>query len=53
VTVRTAHEVDGRTKFRGEVLAADERRVTLATGGDESLSIPYDEIVRGNLIHER
>jgi ribosome maturation factor RimP len=53
VALRTAHEVDGRTKFRGEVVAADERRVTLATGGDEPLSIPYDVIVRGNLIHER
>jgi ribosome maturation factor RimP len=53
VALRTAHDVDGRTKFRGEVLAADDRRVTVATGGKEPLSIPYDEIVRGNLIHER
>jgi ribosome maturation factor RimP len=53
VAVRTAHEVAGRTKFRGEVVAADERRVTLAANGGEPLAIPYEEIVRGNLIHER
>ena len=53
VSVRTAHEVAGRTKFRGEVVAADERGVTLAANGGEPLAIPYEEIVRGNLIHER
>jgi ribosome maturation factor RimP len=53
VSLRTRSEVEGRTKFRGEVLAADERAVTLAPGGGEPLAIPYDAIVRGNLIHER
>jgi ribosome maturation factor RimP len=53
VSLRTAHEVGGRTKFRGEVVDADERGVTLARGGEEPLAIPYDEIVRGNLIDER
>ena len=53
VTLRTAGEVAGKTKFRGEVLAADEREVTLAAGGDQPLTIPYDAIVRSNLIHER
>ncbi len=52
VALRTAHQVAGRTKFRGEVVAADERRVTLTANG-QPLAIPYDEIVRGNLIHER
>jgi ribosome maturation factor RimP len=55
VSVRTAHEVAGRTKFRGEVVDVTENEVRLAAsnGGDEPLAIPYDEIVRGNLIHER
>jgi ribosome maturation factor RimP len=53
VSVRTSREVGGRTKFRGEVLAADDREVTLVAGGEEPLAIPYDAIVRGNLIHER
>jgi ribosome maturation factor RimP len=53
VSLRTQREVAGRTKFRGEVLAADERAVTLAPGGGEPLAIPYESIVRGNLIHER
>lgn len=53
VSLRTRSEVEGKTKFRGEVLAADERAVTLAPGGGEPLAIPYDTIVRGNLIHER
>jgi ribosome maturation factor RimP len=53
VAVRTGREVAGKTKFRGEVVAAGEREVTLAAGGDEPLAIPYDAIVRGNLIDER
>jgi ribosome maturation factor RimP len=53
VALRTEHEVGGRTKFRGEVVAADERGVTLTANGGEPLAIPYEEIVRGNLIHER
>jgi ribosome maturation factor RimP len=52
VTLRTEHEVAGKTKFRGEVVAADDRGVTLAANGGEALAIPYEEIVRGNLIHE-
>ena len=48
VAVRT-HE---RKNVRGEVLAAGSRSVTLDTG-QESLDIPYDSIVRGNLIEER
>jgi ribosome maturation factor RimP len=52
VALRTAHEVGGKTKFRGEVVAADDRGVTLTANGGEPLAIPYEEIVRGNLIHE-
>ena len=51
VSLRTADEIAGRTKFRGEVVAAEERKVRLAANGD-SVEIPYDAIVRGNLIYE-
>ena len=43
----------GKTKFRGAVVAADDREVTLDPGGEAPLQIPYDAIVRSNLIHER
>jgi ribosome maturation factor RimP len=51
VSVRTAFEVAGRKRFRGEVLAASEREVTLAAG-DERVAVPYEAIARGNLIDE-
>src|SRR5918996_450336 len=38
VALRTEHEVGGRTKFRGEVVAADERGVTLTANGGEPLA---------------
>ena len=40
-----------RKRLRGEVVAADEREVTLATGGAR-VEIPYEAIARGNLIDE-
>jgi ribosome maturation factor RimP len=49
--VRTSHEVAGLKRFRGEVVDADEREVTLATG-EEQVRIPYEAIARGNLIDE-
>jgi ribosome maturation factor RimP len=51
IAVRTGQEIDGKTRFRGELLAAGDRGVTIATGGG-ALDIPYAEIVRGNLIDE-
>jgi ribosome maturation factor RimP len=51
VSLRTAEEIAGRTRFRGEVLAAEERRLKLAANGG-SVEIPYESIVRGNLIWE-
>jgi ribosome maturation factor RimP len=51
VSLRTADEIGGRRRFRGEVLAAEERRLRLAANGD-SVEIPYESIVRGNLIYE-
>jgi ribosome maturation factor RimP len=49
--IRTTHDVAGRKRFRGEVVSADEREVTLATGG-ERVGIPYEAIARSNLIDE-
>jgi ribosome maturation factor RimP len=46
-----ALRTDGRGRVRGEVLAAGERSVTVKTNG-ESIDVPYDSIVRGNLIEE-
>ena len=52
VAVRTDVEVDGRKRFRGEVVEASEDEATIAVG-DERFGVPYDAIVRGNLIEER
>jgi ribosome maturation factor RimP len=41
-----------RAKVRGEVTRADENTVTLAAESGE-VKIPYEQIVRGNLIDER
>jgi ribosome maturation factor RimP len=48
VAVRTAHEIEGRRRFKGEVADAgpDAVALTAATG---VIEIPYAEIVRGNL----
>ena len=40
----------GDRRVRGEVVSAGERSLQLATGADEPLDIPYDEVVRANLI---
>ncbi len=49
--IRTSMEIAGRKRFRGEIVSADEREVTLAAGG-ERVEIPYEAIARGNLIDE-
>ena len=51
VAVRTASEVAGRTKFRGQIADASAHAVRLALT-DGLVDIPYDAIVRGNLIDE-
>lgn len=48
---RVALRTEERNRVRGEVVGADERAVTIDTGG-ESIDIPYDRIVRANLIDE-
>jgi ribosome maturation factor RimP len=51
VALRTDVEVGGRKRFRGEVVDAGEDEATISVG-DERLEIPYEAIVRGNLIEE-
>ena len=48
---RVALRTEGRSRVRGEVVTAGERSVTVKTDA-ESVDIPYDSIVRGNLIEE-
>jgi ribosome maturation factor RimP len=48
---RVALRTQGRNRVRGEVVSAGERSVTVKTDA-ESVDIPYDTIVRGNLIEE-
>ena len=47
VRVKTA----GR-RVRGEVVSAGERSVRLQNGAGQPVDIPYDEVVRANLIDE-
>jgi ribosome maturation factor RimP len=51
VALRTDVDVGGRKRFRGEVLDAGEDEATISVG-DERVEIPYEAIVRGNLIEE-
>jgi ribosome maturation factor RimP len=51
VQLRTAGEIAGRNRFRGTVVAASDRSARIAVGETE-LEIPYETIVRGNLIDE-
>lgn len=51
VALRTAEPVSGRTRFRGELVAAGAQALTVAAG-PEPVDIPYEAIVRGNLIDE-
>jgi ribosome maturation factor RimP len=51
VALRTAREIAGRKRFKGELIGADEQAVHLATE-PQPVDIPYDQIVRGNLIDE-
>ena len=43
---------DERRRLRGEVVDADDRAVTVQTD-NEAVEVPYDEILRGNLIEDR
>ena len=52
ISVRTSSEIEGRNRFRGDVLEAGEDDVTLTAGDSDPLHIPYEAIVRANLIDE-
>ena len=52
VALRTSEPVNGRSKFKGELKDAGTDAVTLVVDGSE-VDIPYEPIVRGNLIDER
>jgi len=51
VAIRTADEIRGRKRFRGELVAASEDGV-IVHAGEADFDIPYGAIVRGNLIDE-
>jgi len=48
---RVALRTEERSRVRGEVVAAGDSAVTVEADG-KSVDIPYDAIVRGNLIEE-
>ena len=52
VSLRLDGDVEGRRRFRGEVVAARAEAVTVKTDGADPVDIPYGTIVRGNLIDE-
>jgi ribosome maturation factor RimP len=49
VSVRTDRDVEGKSRFKGELVDAEDGAITLATSGKE-LRIPYESVVRANLI---
>ena len=51
VSLRTASSIAGKKRFRGELVAAGDRSLRVAAG-KEPVEIPYETIVRGNLIEE-
>jgi ribosome maturation factor RimP len=51
VTLKTAPEIAGRKNFKGELKDVGERAVTVGVDGAD-VDIPYEAIVRGNLIDE-
>ena len=52
VALRTSQDIAGRKRFKGELVGADPGGVRVTADGDE-YEIPYDSIVRGNLMEEK
>ncbi len=52
VSLRTSVQIDGGNRIRGEVTKAGDDAVTVETAEAKTLQVPYDSIVRGNLIDE-
>ena len=52
VALRTERELDGRKRFRGTVIAANTEALALDVTDGERVTIPFEAIVRGNLVDE-
>jgi ribosome maturation factor RimP len=52
VTIRTDPPVHGRKRFRGTVASVESNQLALTVADGGHVSIPYDAIVRGNLVDE-
>jgi ribosome maturation factor RimP len=52
VAIRTENDIHGRKRFRGTVADAKQDEVALEVADHERVTIPYDTIVRGNLVDE-
>jgi ribosome maturation factor RimP len=52
VAIRTETDIGGRKKFRGTVADAEQNAVALEVADRERVTIPYEAIVRGNLVDE-
>jgi ribosome maturation factor RimP len=51
VALRTSTDIEGRKRFKGALVGTGPGGIRLSTDGDE-YEIPYETIVRGNLIEE-
>jgi ribosome maturation factor RimP len=51
VAIRTGDDIGGRKRFRGELVSAGDGAITVHSG-ETDFDIPYEAIVRGNLIDE-
>jgi ribosome maturation factor RimP len=52
VSIRTDSDIVGRKRFRGTVASVDNNQLALAGVNGERVSIPFERIVRGNLVDE-
>ena len=52
VAIRTETDIDGRKRFRGTVADAKQDEVALEVADHARVTIPYEAIVRGNLVDE-
>jgi ribosome maturation factor RimP len=52
VAIRTENDIAGRKKFRGTVADASQNELALEVADHQRVTIPYDVIVRGNLLDE-
>jgi ribosome maturation factor RimP len=52
VALRTSSDIEGRKRFKGSLVGASPAGIRVSTDGDE-YEIPYETIVRGNVVEER